>query len=142
MKLRHLIHRLIIHLAILLVINNPSAQPLHNVAVNQHISIEVDSGLFAFAWSPRGDQIAWLRHTKQRYCEIIICDFATHIEHPVVSDTTTKDEICWISNNQLIYSSSVRDGMNLYMVSPSGGKALTDNKRNGKHRLSNNLKGW
>ncbi len=87
-------------------------------------TVAAGSFVFAFAWSPDGGSVAWVRQLTQRHCEIVIHDLATGIEYPVSSDKTTKNEICWAANNQLIYSSSVGDEMNLWMISPSGGTPL------------------
>jgi serine/threonine protein kinase len=77
--------------------------------------------IFSFAWSPDGGSVAWVRQLEQRHCEIIIHNLATDIEYPVISDKTTKNELYWTSNGHLIYSSSVGDEMNIWMISTSGG---------------------
>jgi serine/threonine protein kinase len=89
------------------------------------------SQIFSFAWSPDGGSVAWVRHLAQRNCEIVIHDLTTDIETPVISDKTTKNEICWTINDQLIYSSSVGDEMNLFMISTSGGKPVLITKNIG-----------
>ncbi len=87
-------------------------------------TLALNNNMFSFAWSPDGGSVAWVRQRKQRDFEIVIHDLSTHIEHPVISDKSTKNEICWTTNNQLIYSSSVGDEMNLFVISPSGGTPI------------------
>ncbi len=74
----------------------------------------------AFAWSPDGRSIAWVRPLKQMYCEIAIHNLSTHEEISLLRDTTWKNEICWGSNNQIIYSARSGGGWNLWTV-PGGG---------------------
>ncbi len=78
----------------------------------------------AFAWSPDSRSIAWVRPLKLMYCEIAIHNLSTHEEISLVGDTTWKNEICWGSNNQIIYSARSAGGWNLWTVSGGGGSPV------------------
>jgi serine/threonine protein kinase len=77
--------------------------------------------VFYFAFSPDSRSVAWLRKLPARYCEIVVHDLASHKERRVVADTTWKGDLCWGSNDQIIYSSRGVDGVNLWKVDASGG---------------------
>ncbi len=78
----------------------------------------------AFAWSPDGRSIAWVRPLPQSYCEIVLIDLSTHEEISLLRDTTWKNEICWGGNNQIIYSARSSGGWNLWTVSAKGGSPV------------------
>jgi Tol biopolymer transport system component len=79
---------------------------------------------FSFAWSPDGKRVAWVRPLPQMYCEIVLHDLSTHQEVPLVTDTTWKNELCWGTNDQIIYSSRNFEGWNLWTVPAAGGEPV------------------
>ena len=78
----------------------------------------------AFAWSPDSRSVAWVRALPQMYCEIVLHDLSTHKEISLVRDTTWKNEICWASNGQIIYSARSAGGWNLWTVPARGGSPV------------------
>ena len=80
--------------------------------------------ILSYAWSPDGNSVAWVRNLPAMYSEIVIHDLRTHVESRIISDTTGKDEICWGSNYQIVYSSHGKDGWNLWTISSKGGNPV------------------
>jgi dipeptidyl aminopeptidase/acylaminoacyl peptidase len=87
-------------------------------------TISVTDGSMSFSYSPDGRKVAWLRTFPERYQEIIIHDLETGREKMVTSDRKNIEEIVWVRENQIVYTSN-KDGIhNVWMVSADGGEPI------------------
>jgi serine/threonine protein kinase/Tol biopolymer transport system component len=88
-------------------------------------------GSWSFSWSPDGKSVAWLRSFPERYQEVIIHELVTGKERQLTFDKKNIDEVCWTSQNEIIFSSNKNGNMNLYMIPASGGAAVQLTKGSG-----------
>ncbi|MCB0833342.1 MAG: protein kinase, partial [Bacteroidetes bacterium] len=59
----------------------------------------------SFSWSPDGNSVAWLT-TFSSYQEIFIWDLISHRSRQLTFDKKNIDEVCWMPNNQIVFSSN------------------------------------
>ncbi len=88
-------------------------------------------GRIAFDWSPDGGSIVWLRSFQGGYQEVIRHDLTTGRETQLTSDSKNIDEVRWMNNGQIIYSSNKSGNTNLWMVPASGGQSVQLTKGSG-----------
>jgi Tol biopolymer transport system component/predicted Ser/Thr protein kinase len=86
---------------------------------------------FDFDWLPDGRSIVWLRSFPGGYQEIIRRDLETGKETQLTYDKRNIDEVCWASNDQIIYSSNKSGNTNLWMIPASGGQSVQITKGSG-----------
>jgi Tol biopolymer transport system component len=79
---------------------------------------------FDFDWSPDGKSIAWLRTFEGGTQEIIVHELESGKERQLTFDKKSIDEVCWASNNQIIYSTNKSGSTNLWMLPATGGDAV------------------
>jgi Tol biopolymer transport system component len=84
-----------------------------------------------FDWSPEGKSIVWLRSFPEGYQEIMRGDLETGKETQLTYDKENIDEVCWTSNDQIIYSSNKSGNTNLWMIPASGGQSIQITKGSG-----------
>ncbi|MGB5873556.1 MAG: protein kinase [Bacteroidota bacterium] len=85
----------------------------------------------SFSWSPDGRAVAWLRTFPEKYQEVIIRDLETGEERQLTSDKKNIDEVSWLSNDQVVYSSNRSGHTNLWAVPSSGGEPVQITKGSG-----------
>jgi len=88
-------------------------------------------GNFSFAWSPDGKSIAWLRTFEGYTQEVIVRELTTGKERQLTFDKKAIDEVCWTSNDQIIYSSNKGGNTNLWMIPATGGGSVQITKGEG-----------
>jgi len=88
-------------------------------------------GRISYSWSPDARAFAWLRTFPEKYQEVIIRDLETGEERPLTSDKKNIDEVTWLSNDQIVYSSNRSGHTNLWTVPSSGGEAVQITKGSG-----------
>ena len=98
---------------------NPDGSDLRDEFVDS-IGLKEDNTR-AFAWSPDGRSVAWVRSLTPTHSEIVIRDLVNHREFPLLSDTNFKSELCWANNDFLIYTASEGEEMNLWAMPVTGG---------------------
>ncbi len=76
-----------------------------------------------FAWSPDGQSICWKRVFSEQRREIFIYELSAGKERQVTFDKKMIFDVCWASNDQIIYASDRSGNWNLWMVPASGGSA-------------------
>jgi Tol biopolymer transport system component/predicted Ser/Thr protein kinase len=84
-----------------------------------------------FDWLPDGKSIVWLRSFPGGYQEIIRRDLEIGKETQLTYDKKNIDEVCWASNDQIIYSSNKSGNTNLWMIPASGGQSVQITKGSG-----------
>jgi serine/threonine protein kinase len=82
----------------------------------------------SYSWSPDGNSITWLRTSKEMFQEIIVRDLATGTERQVTHEGSNIDEVCWASNDQIIYSTNKVGSTTLWMIPASGGESVQISK--------------
>ncbi len=95
------------------------------------INFKSARGRIAFDWSPQHNLIAYLRSFPDGYQEIIRHDLDTRDETQLTFEKSNIDEICWTSNNQIIFSSNKSGNTNLWMIPASGGQSVQITKGGG-----------
>jgi Tol biopolymer transport system component len=84
-------------------------------------------GRVSLAWSPDGKSIAWLRSFRGEadvYQEIIIRDLESGKERQLTFDKKNIDEVYWMPQGEIIFSSNRNGPSNLWAISSSGGTPL------------------
>ncbi len=82
------------------------------------------SGTFSYSWSPDGKSIAWLRTFEDFSQEVILRELETGKERQLTFEGANVDEVCWTSNNQIIYSSNKSGNTTLWMMPAKGGESV------------------
>ena len=85
---------------------------------------------YCFDWSPRGDQIAWLR-SFPGYGEIFIRDLKTGRERQLTHYRKPITEMAWATNGQVFFTSSRSGNTNVWMIPARGGEAVQVTKGSG-----------
>ncbi len=89
------------------------------------------AGRIGFDWSPDGNSIAWLRTFAGGYQEIMRGDLRTGAATQLTADRKNIDEVCWTSDDQIIFSSNKSGNTNLWMIPASGGESVQITKGSG-----------
>jgi Tol biopolymer transport system component len=76
----------------------------------------------SYAWSPDAGSFAWLRTYPEGNQEVVIRNLASGEERQLTSDGTSIDEVFWLSNDQVVFSSNRTGNTNIWMVPSSGGE--------------------
>ena len=72
--------------------------------------------------SPNGKAVVWLRTFSEGYYqEVLVRDLVSGAERQLTFNKKNCDEVCWASNNQIIFSSNKSGNTNLWMVPAEGG---------------------
>jgi serine/threonine protein kinase len=87
-------------------------------------SVSSIKGALSFAYSPDGKKIAWLRSFPEMYVEIIIHDLETGQEKTITSDRKLINEVLWVRENQIVYTTNKSGIMNIWVVSAEGGTPI------------------
>ncbi len=75
--------------------------------------------------SPEGKSVTWLRTSQDdQYQEIMIRELSSGKERQLTFNKKNIDEVCWASNNQIIFSSNISGNTNLWMIPADGGKQV------------------
>ena len=79
---------------------------------------------FAFAWSPDGKSIAWIRDFAEGngYQEIFTHELATGKEKQITFAKSNIEAVCWSIKDAIIFSATISGPLNLWMVSAEGGE--------------------
>jgi WD40 repeat protein len=85
---------------------------------------------YCFDWSPRGDQIAWLR-SSPGYGEIFVRELKTGRERQLTHYKKPITEMAWASNGQIFFTSSRSGNTNVWMIPARGGEAVQVTKGSG-----------
>ena len=80
-------------------------------------------GRYSFCWSPDGNSIAWIRSTKGSYQEVIVKNLVNGKEKQITDEKSNIDDVCWLKNDMILYSSNKNGNSNLWMVSNNGGES-------------------
>ena len=91
-----------------------------------------DAGRISLSVSYDGRFIAWLRtFVPQGYQEIIVGDRETGEQRQLTHDQKNIDEVCWASNDQIIFSSNRSGNTNVWMIPAGGGEPVQVTKGSG-----------
>jgi serine/threonine protein kinase len=83
------------------------------------------SGRISLSVSPDGKEVVWLRTFKDgNYQEVVVRNLASGAERQLTFNKKNIDEVCWVSNNQIIFSSNKSGNINLWMVPAEGGEQV------------------
>ncbi|MGB6649804.1 MAG: protein kinase, partial [Bacteroidota bacterium] len=85
----------------------------------------------SYAWSPDATSFAWLRTFPEGNQEIVIRNLASGEERQLTSDGTSIDEVFWLSNDQIVFSSNRTGNTNIWVVPSSGGEPVQITKGSG-----------
>jgi len=83
----------------------------------------VQGGRVSLAWSPDAKSVAWIRNfigTTGIYEEIITHEIGTGTERQLTDDKMNIDEVYWLPQGQILFSSNRGGASNLWTI-PSGG---------------------
>lgn len=89
------------------------------------------SGRYSFSWSPDGRSVAWIRSFEGRYQEVITRELKTGKELQLTFDKKNIDEVCWLKNGMILFSSNKSGNTNLWVVPSTGGAAQQVTKGSG-----------
>jgi serine/threonine protein kinase/Tol biopolymer transport system component len=81
-------------------------------------------GRWSLAWSPDGKSIAWLRNfagASGTYQEIVIRGIESGSERQVTFDKKNIDDVCWMPQGEIIFSSNRGGASNLWAIPSNGG---------------------
>jgi serine/threonine protein kinase/Tol biopolymer transport system component len=81
----------------------------------------IDKFRLSLSVSPDGKSVAWQRNFPGGYQEIMTHNLSTGEERQLTNDKKNIDEVCWASNNQIIFSSNKSGNTNLWMIPSEGG---------------------
>jgi eukaryotic-like serine/threonine-protein kinase len=94
------------------------------------IGVGIVSGTFTY--SQEGSSIAFIRrYPDPGNQELIVRNLITGKERQITNDQKNKLFVCWMPNDQIIFSSDKGGNINLWMVSSSGGEAVQITKGSG-----------
>ncbi len=83
------------------------------------------SGRVSISVSPDGKEVVWLRTFPDgNYQEVVIRNLASGAERQLTFNKKNCDEVCWASNNQIIFSSNKSGNINFWMVPAEGGEQV------------------
>jgi Tol biopolymer transport system component len=86
---------------------------------------EIGFSGYAFAWSPDGRSVAWLRNFEHAaYNEIVIHELATGRERLLTHDRKKISALVWTPQDAMIFSSNRGGAFNLWMTRVGGGKEV------------------
>jgi serine/threonine protein kinase len=88
-------------------------------------------GRFSFAWSPDGRSVAWIRTFEGRYQEVITRELGSGKELQLTFDKKNNDDVCWLRNGMILFSSNKSGNTNLWVVPATGGTAQQVTKGSG-----------
>ncbi len=89
------------------------------------------SGRYSFAWSPDGKSVVWIRSYPGRYEEVFTHELATGKELQLTFDKKHVDDVCWLRNGMILFSSNRSGNTNLWAVPVLGGAAQQVTKGSG-----------
>jgi len=78
---------------------------------------------YSFCYSPDGRKVSWLR-SIQGYQEIMIRDLEKGAESQITSDKKIINEIAWVREDKIIYTTNKGGIFNVWMVSTTGGEPI------------------
>jgi Tol biopolymer transport system component len=89
------------------------------------------AGRYSFAYSPDGGSVAWIRSFPDYYQEVFTHDLATGAERQLTFDKKNVDDVCWLRNGMILYSSNKSGNTNLWVVPATGGASQQVTKGSG-----------
>ena len=81
-------------------------------------------GTVSCSWSPDGTSIAWLRTLEDYSQEIILHHLSTGEERQLTHDGKRIDEVRWLSNDRIVYSSNRSGSSTLWVMPAAGGEPV------------------
>ena len=78
-------------------------------------------GRYCFAYSLDGKKVAWIRSFPEKYQEIIIHDLETGEEKTITSAKRNIDELVWVRDDKILYTTERSGFYNVWLVAASGG---------------------
>jgi len=84
-------------------------------------SLRATSWPISFDWSPDGDEIAFERPFPDGSTEIIRRSLKTGREQQLTNERCAIDDICWLSNGMLVFSSTKTGTPNIWCMPADGG---------------------
>jgi len=87
-------------------------------------------GYVSFSYSPDGNKVAWLRSFPEKYEEIIIHDLKTGNETQITSAKKNINEVIWVREDKILYTTNRNGIYNLWTVSAEGGDPMQITKGN------------
>ena len=89
---------------------------IDSISVRNRVSLSV---------SPDEREVVWLRTFPDGlYQEVVVHNLASGAERQLTFNKKNIDEVCWASNNQIIFSTNKGGNTNLWIVPSLGGKEL------------------
>jgi len=91
-------------------------------------------GRYSFSWSPDGRSVAWIRSFQspnQPYQEVITRELETGNELQLTFDKKNIDDVCWLRNGTILFSSNKSGNTNLWIMPATGGTAQQVTKGSG-----------
>jgi serine/threonine protein kinase len=88
-------------------------------------------GRFSFSWSPDGNSVAWIRSFSFGHQEIVTHELATGAERQLTNDKKNIDDVFWLRNGMILFSSNKSGNTNLWVVSEKGGEPVQITKGSG-----------
>ncbi|MDI6766671.1 MAG: protein kinase [Bacteroidota bacterium] len=76
-----------------------------------------------FSWSPDGGSICWIRSLSWQCQEAMRYELSTGKEQQITFDRKSITDVCWTSNNEIVFASNKSGNYDLWMVPASGGSA-------------------
>jgi serine/threonine protein kinase len=80
-------------------------------------------GRFSFCWSPDGNSIAWIRTFPGAIQEIIIRNLTNGSEKQITTEKANIDDLCWLQNGMILYSTNKNGNSNVWMIPQNGGSS-------------------
>ncbi len=87
-------------------------------------STGLERGAVSFSWSPDGKSIAWIRGFSGGYDEVIIHKLEIGKERQLTFNKKNVQDVYWIHNDQIVFSSDRGGNMNLWAIPAVGGEAV------------------
>jgi len=78
-------------------------------------------GLTTFSYSPDGRKVAFVRFFREGYNEVMIRDLETGQENQVTFDRKQIEELTWIRDDKIVYTTNKSGIMNVWLINVNGG---------------------
>jgi Tol biopolymer transport system component len=82
------------------------------------------SRYFTLGISPDGKKFAFTRPMKGDYNEVIVRDLHSGAETQLTDDRKTIDEVVWLTNGYILYSTNRSGNFNIWAIPEKGGRAV------------------
>jgi serine/threonine protein kinase len=88
-------------------------------------------GRLSFSWSPDGKSVAWIRSFGVEHQEVFTRELETGKELQLTFDNKNVDDVCWLRNGMILFSSNKSGNTNLWAIPAAGGTAQQVTKGSG-----------